>query len=155
MARLTGPYSGFPGNTTRRTTTQELPLGTRAIAEGGSEYVYIKAGATIPVKSVCTFQGSAAGYDDIRVVTAANQAIAGVADTAFASGEYGFLLCRGIVTALVEDSTAVGSLLQASDTVDGAFILSTAATDLVGTIPAVALTTAADSSTAGVVVCLG
>jgi hypothetical protein len=155
MARLTGMYAGFPGDTTRRTTTQELPLGTRAISSDGGEYVYVKAGGTIPVKSVCTFQGSAAGYDDVRVVTAANQAIAGVADTAFASGEYGFLKCRGVVTALVEDNTAVGSLLNASDTVDGAFILSTAASDLVGAVPAVALTTAANSSTAGAVVCLG
>lgn len=125
------------------------------MSEDGGEYVYVKAGGTIPVKSACKFQGSAAGYDDVRVVTAANQGLCGVADTAFASAEYGWLKCRGVVTALVEDNTAVGSLLSVSDTLDGGLVLSTGASDLVGGIPAVALTTAADSSTAGAVVCLG
>lgn len=109
MARLTGLLSGYPGDTTRRTTTKELPLGTLAYDELGNEYVYVKAGAAIAINKAVTFTLSALGMDDVVATSAVDQHILGVATTAFASGEYGFVLKRGVARVLATNNIAAGS----------------------------------------------
>lgn len=138
MARLTGPYQGFTGDSTRRTTTQELPLGTKAYGPSGQEYVYIKAGATIAQYDACTFQGSAAGYDDVRPTSATQQYIVGVADTAFSANQYGFIQSKGVCTCKVNASDAAGSLLV---TMAAAGKLTLAVAGSLPSTPAVALVT--------------
>lgn len=126
MARLTGAYVGFPGDSTRRTTTQELPLGAKAHGPTGEEYIYVKAGAAIAQYDACRHAGSALGHDDVRPTSAANQLVVGVADTAFASGEYGFIQSRGVAICKVVAATAAGSLLVTNGTA-GTLALATAA----------------------------
>jgi hypothetical protein len=138
MARLTGPYVGFVGDSTRRTTTQEMPLGTRAYGPSGEEFVYIKAGASIAQYDACKFNGSAAGYDDVRPTSATQQYIVGVADAAFDANAYGFIQSKGVCTCKVNTSDAAGSLLVTKATA-GTLTLA-AATSLPST-PAVALVT--------------
>lgn len=128
MARLTGPVMGTPGDSTRRTTSQELPLGTIAYGPG-TEWVYIKAGASIAAYDGVRFQGSASGYDDVRPTSATDQGVIGVADAAFASGEYGFVQTRGVATAKVVNATAAGSILHSGATA-GTLELAVAASDL-------------------------
>jgi hypothetical protein len=139
MARLTGPITATPGDSTRRTTTQELPLGTRVIGAGGSEWVYVKAGAAIAQYDPCRFQGSADGYDDVRPTSAAQQFVVGVADAAFASGEYGFIQVRGKATCKVVVGTAAGSLLVTGAVANQLELAD--ATDFAGAVAAVALVT--------------
>lgn len=141
MAQLTGPMPAFPVNSVDRSTTQKLPLGTRAFDNAGNEYTYVKAGATIAAADAVRFGGSATGFDDVRPTDAANQFVVGAADgTAFASGEYGFIKTRGVSTVKVAVGVAAGSLLTTSTTA-GTLALSTTAADLSGTRPAVALVT--------------
>lgn len=129
MARLTGPLMGTPGDSTRRTTTAELPLGTIAFG-ANSEWVYVKAGAAITQYAACKFQGSAAGFDDVRECAATTNFIVGVADAAFDSGAYGFLQTKGVCTCKVKASdtallplggygTGTGLLTTVAETVPG------------------------------------
>jgi hypothetical protein len=136
---------GFVGDSTRRTTTQEMPLGTKAYGPSGSEYVYVKAGASIAQYDACTFQGSATGYDDVRPTSATQQYIVGVADTAFSSGDYGFLQSKGVCTCKVNTSDAAGSLLVTKAT---AGTLTLAAASSLPSTPAVALVTGAAAGSA-------
>jgi hypothetical protein len=140
MARLSGPYHGFPGDTTRRSTTAEFPLGARALTPEGSEYVYVQAGAAIAQYDAVKLNGSAAGFDDVRPVTNANEFVLGVADAAFAADEYGFIQTRGVATCKVVASTAAGSPLVA-DATDGTLKLATEAESLAGNRGIVALVT--------------
>lgn len=139
MARLSGPYLGVSGDTTRRTTTQEMPYGAVAFGPDGSSWVYVKAGATIAQYDAVRFQGSSLGYDDVRPTSAAQQYVIGVADAGFASGEFGFVQQSGRAVAKVINSTAAGSCLSPGTTA-GTLELSDA-TDLSGNRPAVALVT--------------
>jgi hypothetical protein len=132
-----------------RDTTPKMPIGTQTFDAAGNTWTYVKAGAAIAAKNAVMCNGSALGWDDVRPTSAANQAVVGVADLAFASGDYGFIQTDGIATALVANSTAVGSLLVSS-AVAGVLALA-AATDLVSR-GIQALTTSASSATAGAVV---
>lgn len=125
MARLTGPSMGFPGDSTRRTTTAELPLGTIAYGQA-SEWVYVKAGAAIAQYAACIFQGSAAGFDDVRECGAVTNFIVGVADAAFASGAYGFIQTKGVCTAKVHASDT--ALLPVGGSTDAGVLLTVAET---------------------------
>lgn len=139
MARLTGPVMGVPGDSTRRTTTQELPLGTIAYGPG-TEWVYVKAGAAVAQYDAVKFNGSALGFDDVRPVTNVNEYVLGVADAAFDSAAYGFVQTKGVATCKVITATAAGSVLVA-DATDGTLKLATEAESLAGNRGIVALVT--------------
>ena len=130
--------------------TQELPLGSRAQGPDGSEWIYVKAGATINQYDACRLTGTSLGYDDVRPTSAAQQYVAGVADAAFASGEFGFIQSKGRAICKVVNSTAAASLLTTSGTA-GTLALSTQAADLSGTTPAVALVTGVSTGSAIVI----
>lgn len=107
--KLTGHATGDA--LSHRSTTALHVLGTRRLDTAGNEYTYVKAGATIAQYDACKFNGSAAGYDDVRPTSAAEQVVIGAAQAAFASAEYGWLLTRGIGTVKVVVATAAGSAL--------------------------------------------
>jgi hypothetical protein len=138
MANLSGPLTVAPCSTTDRSTTALLALGTRAWDKSGNEYIYVKAGASIAQYDAVRFSGSALGYDDVRPTSAVAQVVLGSADAAFASGDYGFILHKGIGTVKVAVGTAAGSSLVSSATAGTLAIA--AATDLAYR-PAVALVT--------------
>lgn len=153
MANLTGPSGVFPIDSTHRSTEAQVPLGTRAYASGGREYVYVKCGATIAAKDALRFYpGDATGVTDVRPTSAAHQFVVGAADgTAFATGEYGFMLAKGPTTVLCTDSITEGASVRSSATA-GLLIVS-AATEY-GNCAGVVLDTAANADTDGAVVWL-
>jgi hypothetical protein len=152
MANLTCPHTSFPVDSTWRgqTNTHGIPLGTRAFASGGREYVFIKAGANIAAFDALRFAGTATGVDDVRPTSAAHQFVVGAADgTAFTSGDFGFMLVRGASTVLVTDAVVAGSVLRSSSTA-GLLIIS-AATEY-GSEAGVVLVANANSDTVGATV---
>lgn len=150
MANLSCPHASFPVDSTHRSTTQQLPLGTRAFASGGREYVYVKAGAAIAAKDALRFGLSATGLDDVRPTSAANQKVIGAADgTAFDSGAYGFMLAKGYSTVLATDSITAGASVISSST--AGLLIAAAGTDT-GDQAGVVLVTAANADTDGAVI---
>jgi hypothetical protein len=146
MARLTGPYVGFPGDSARRTTTQEAPLGTRADAEGGKEYAYVQANGAIIAGSAVKLAASGTAPYDVVYCTEISELVFGVAEEAFADNEYGWVCTRGVTTCRLVDATAAGSLLVSS-TADGVLKLATEAESLAGARAIVSLTSDANSDT--------
>jgi hypothetical protein len=116
MAKLTGRKSFFPGDDTTRSTTALTSVGSLADDENGNVYRYVKAGAAIAANDAVRFQGSAAGWDDIRPTSAVSQVVVGVATAAFDSAAYGFILVEGVATTKVTAATAAGSQLGSSAT---------------------------------------
>jgi hypothetical protein len=117
MAILTGPKSFYAGGgSAKRSTVAEESLGTKAYTDDGNEYTYCKAGAAIALNDACVLAGSALGWDDVRPSSAAEQVAVGVADTAFASADFGWLLTRGRVTCKVVVATAAASSLSTNAT---------------------------------------
>ena len=152
MANLTCPTTSFPVDSTWRgqANTHGIPLGTRAYASGGREYVFVKAGAAIALYDAIRFNGSATGFDDVRPTSAAHQFVIGGADgTAFASGDYGFMLARGYTTVLVTDAVAAGASLRSSAT--AGLLITSAATEY-GNSAGVVLVADANSDTVGATV---
>jgi len=96
---------GTVEDSTRRSATTLYPLGTLARDANGNEYIYVKAGAIIPVNAA-VFPN--ADLSDVRQTSAANQPILGVADAAFAANDNGFILSRGTVNVLTGGAVAVG-----------------------------------------------
>ena len=104
--------TGFPGvDSTSRHATEVMPLGTLGYDEDGNEYRFVKAGAAIAANDAVKLNGSALGYDDVRVTTNDDEVLFGVATAAFDSGAYGFVLTRGVVVCKVIVATAAGSSL--------------------------------------------
>jgi hypothetical protein len=127
MANLTGPTLTFPCTSTDRSTTAKVPLGTRAFASGGREYVYVKAAAAIGALHAITLGLTATGVDAVVSSTDLEMPVAGAADgTAFAENEYGFMITRGPTTVLCTDSITAG-IAVASSATDGLLIAQTAA----------------------------
>lgn len=153
MPNFSGLPVGMPFGPDERTTTQQLPLGTKAFDSAGNEYTYVKAGAAIANMEAVTFNGSAAGFDDVRKTSAVNQLLVGVATAAFSANDYGFILTRGIVKCLAVDATAVGSLVVPSATA-GVVKLATEAESLAGSRSASLLVADANSDTVGATICL-
>jgi hypothetical protein len=116
----------FPGGTagnfaadldTHRSLTSWIALGTRAVdPTNGNQYVYVKAGAAIAQFDAVAFQGSALGYDDVRPVSAANQPVLGVAQAAFASAAFGWILVKGRGSVKTSGSVAANASLVSSAT---------------------------------------
>lgn len=94
-----------------RSTTTLYPLGTLARDANGNEYIYVKAGATIPINAAVVPN---ADLSDVRQSSASNQAVLGVADAAFASGDNGFILSKGTVSVLTGGAIAANSLLASA-----------------------------------------
>lgn len=105
-----GLAGGIPiGESANRSQTSlGVALGTRAYDKDGNEYTAVKAGATIAVNTPVRLN---AGYGDVRPTSAAQQGVIGVANAAFASGDFGWLLTRGQVTCAVVAATPINSLL--------------------------------------------
>ena len=124
-----GVADGYPiADSTSRSQTKSLSYGVRGRdPTNGNEYVYVKAGAAIPVNSAVTVNADLA---DVRATSAAAQIVYGVADTAFASGDNGWLLQKGSGVCKVIGSTAINSLLVSGAT-GGTLALAVAA-DLPG-----------------------
>lgn len=117
MAIFTGPGSFYPsGGDTKRSTTAEAELGSRAYDSADREYTYVKAGAAIAANDAVMFNGSALGFDDVRPTAAAEQVVAGVATAAFSSGDYGYIQTRGRVTCKTVNGIAAGSSLSTNAT---------------------------------------
>jgi len=128
MAQLTGLGGAYEaGNSEDRTTTAKAQLGALAYDKLGNEYRYVKAGAAIAAGDAVRFQGSALGFDDVRPTSATLQTVVGVALTAFASGEFGFVLRRGIGSVKTTGSVAANIGLASSGT--AGTLATTAATD--------------------------
>jgi hypothetical protein len=145
MARLTGPVMGTPGDSTRRTTTQELPIGTVAFGEAGKEFEYVRAGAAIAQYAAVKLDVSDGGATVIETAAVTDHLL-GIADAAFAEDEYGFVQTRGRCTAKVEDATTAGLPLQPSAA--GGILEATAETTPAGGSNAVALATGNDAGSA-------
>jgi hypothetical protein len=139
MAILTGSKQFFPaGGDTARSTTAQTTLGSLAQDDAGNVYRYVKAGATIAAYDALKFQGSAAGWDDIRPTAGVSEVVVGAATAAFASGEYGYIIVSGVATVKVAVGTAAGSQLGSSATAGSLELLD--GSDIVYR-PAVALVT--------------
>lgn len=152
MARLTGPYHGFTGDSSRRTTTAEFPLGTIAQAEYGKEYAYVQCnGGVIAGSAVKLASAAGTGAYDVVYATNANEFIFGVAEEAFADNEYGWVCVRGVTTCRLTDATAAGSPLGTT-TADG--ILGLIDATAFGGRYAISLTADANSDTVPVAIYL-
>jgi hypothetical protein len=127
------------GGDTKRSTTAETELGSKQEDNIGNEYRYIKAGAAIAQYDAVRLSGSALGFDDVRPTSAINQVVIGAATAAFASGDYGYILTKGVATVKTVVSTAAGSQLVSNGTA-GTLAIAVAANDL-AVRPAVALVT--------------
>lgn len=104
MAYTTQPQLGMDFDAASSSTAAFFP-GTRAIATGddaaGSEFIYVKAAATIAAGDVVKIDkdGNATGtttllFDD-DTTTAADSLI-GVAEVAITSGEYAWVMLKGV-----------------------------------------------------------
>jgi hypothetical protein len=136
MANVTGPITGSPVSSTDRHTTAQLPVGT-VLRSGAREYTYAKAGAAIALNDAVRFQGSAEGYDDVRATSAAGQYVVGGVDAAFASGDYGLIVTKGLVTIKVVVGTAAAAPLMTNTTAGTLAIADATAIAFRGAIAAV------------------
>jgi len=120
-----------------RNTTQQHPLGLEVIdpADPTKHYMYVIADDTVAVNSAVFIDTGVGGSGVtaqlpwvISPTTDLAEAIFGIADTAFAAGEYGFVLIQGEVTVLAASSLAVDEICvsTATDgTVDGFIAVTT------------------------------
>ena len=113
MARITGPVAMSAAiNSLTRSDTALAPLGQIVPTQDGA-YMYIKAAGAITVSGDAVapsglLQSTGGG------VRAASTTLGfiGVAEAPFASGEYGYIKCKGFVDAMVASGTTANSLLQ-------------------------------------------
>lgn len=156
MANFTGLPVGMPVDSTARSASAELPLGTKAYDSLGNEYTYCKAGAAISAKEAVQLNGSALGWDDVRKTpTTATIHVVGVATAAFAtSAPYGFIQTKGVCTALVKNSEAAGITVGCSTTAAGT-LEAVAATVPAGLRSVHVLVAGTESATVGATVYLG
>lgn len=132
-----GVAGGFPvEDSTRRSTTTIYPLGTLARDVNGNEYIYVKAGATIVANAPVVPN---ADLSDVRPTSAVNQAVLGVADAAFASGDNGFIMSKGTIQVNTAGGIAANTLLASAA---AGLLAGAAATDLVSRGIVVLLNTA-------------
>lgn len=129
MAQIIGyPGAYAVGDTSQRDTVQKLPLGSVGYDADGKEYRYVRAGAAIAANDAVRFQGSALGFDDVRPTSAVQQSVVGVALAAFASGDYGWVLRRGVGSVKTTGAVAVGTTLATGAT--AGTLAAAAATDV-------------------------
>lgn len=114
MATITG--TAVNGDVTTRSQTALNALGTVVHDTDGNKWRYIKAGASIAQYDALRYQGSALGWDDVRPTSAAAQPIIGIAQAAFASGDYGFVLVNGIGSMKTTGTVAANTQLVSNGT---------------------------------------
>jgi hypothetical protein len=95
-------------------TTQRHELGSRVVGIDGVEYVYVSAAEAIAAYDAVDYTSAFAAS-----VTDANDIAFGVAQTAIASGSYGWIAVRGVVTAAVTTSLAAGAKIARDCTAGG------------------------------------
>lgn len=111
-----------------RTTTQKFPLGSLAMVKTPTTsdkiYMYVQAGGALAVNTVAVISGGTAtvGYSAVAATTTSTAPGAGqgkpvgVPDTAFASGEYGWIQIYGGASVLVLASAAAYTQLNSTAT---------------------------------------
>ena len=104
--------------------------------ENGRAYKLVKANEAITVNDGVTYTISDTTLTTIERADAVGEHIVGVAETAIASGEYGWITIEGQAEATVADGTAVALALGAS-AVDG--VLATPANTVVACLRAIAV----------------
>jgi hypothetical protein len=96
-------------STYRTQSTPKVKYGTVALDPlTGNIYMFVQAGAIIPINSAVTLNGA---LNQAIATSAAQQLVVGVADTAFASGDSGWIMTDGVVVALVNAAVVAGNLL--------------------------------------------
>lgn len=108
-----GVMNGYPvsDSTYRTQSASAIALGTTAVdPKTGNIYQFVKAAGVIPINSAVTL-GTGALLNTIVATSAANQLCMGVADTAFANGDSGWVMTDGVVVCLVNAAVAAGNLL--------------------------------------------
>lgn len=91
---MTKIYSPAGVNVSNVATTQEWELGTKARGEGGSEWVYIKAGSAVTAFMCVGITKAYAAHPVTKALVDAGSMI-GVAQVAFAINEYGWVATKG------------------------------------------------------------
>lgn len=95
-------------------TTQEHELGAVVLGSDGVFYRYVKAGEAISAYDAVDYTS---GF--VASVTDADDFFFGVAQVAIASGSYGWIAERGVVTAAVTGSMTAGSTIARDNTAGG------------------------------------
>ncbi len=111
-----GVAGGYPraNSTDRSQTAWAYPVGTTAKDVLGNQYMVIKAGAAIALNDIVRTN---ADLSDVRKTSyPAQQVIGGAAGTAFASGDYGWILTKGSTTVLCDAAVVANDLLGAGYT---------------------------------------
>lgn len=115
VSQLTGPALALdaPGLSSARHSSALIAVGSRAYSQDG-EYVFIKAIATIPIN---TPVGTITDLSNCQAGDLGVAEYVGVADAAFASGEWGYVRVRGPAGVVVESGASAGEFLELSATV--------------------------------------
>src|SRR5688572_16784668 len=94
-------------DSTKRTTTAYLTIGTRGFDRSGNEYMYVKAGGTIAATDIVK-AGSTEGLEAVVATgtTATGEPFLGVGHAAFADNEYGFIQIHGVASVKAGNITA-------------------------------------------------
>jgi len=116
-------------------TTAQHRVGTVARNDEGQEAIYVQAddavAAKAPVYTDAAIGGSGTAANAPYVVTpitAVDQAIVGIALVAIAAGSYGWVVTKGVVTAVKSTAAAIND-----------FCVSSATADTIKTIPSTAV----------------
>lgn len=126
-------------------------------SDGFNEYLYVQAGAAISAGQAVKITSPPAGtllvgnsgqanaavafVSVVPTAAAVNQPMIGVANVAFNSGDWGYIIIRGIAQALVNAAVTAGVVLV-SDAAGAGQLNTAAATDLAGAKACTALTAA-------------
>lgn len=114
MAYAVLPQAGVDLGTT--STTQLFPLGIEVNGSDGAIYCYVRASAAVAQYAVCKID------DDLRIaelttaISGAEPTAVGVAQIAFASGDYGWIVVQGNCTVLVSASCTADTKLLTTAT---------------------------------------
>lgn len=126
---MAGEYLGV--DVALRSTTQTHPLGMEVVspADPTKHYVYVIADDIITVQAAVFIDTAVAGSGVtaqlpwvIAMTTDLAEAVFGIADVAFAAGEFGFVLVKGETTVISASSLAVDEICVTTATdgeVDG------------------------------------
>lgn len=105
----------FIDNVTDTSTSARYPVGTKRF-QNGRTYVYQQAGSAISVNQAVKLDPSINTGAKVVPTAAAGDSVYGVAETAIASGSYGWITREGVAAVLVATGTAVDDPMGASAT---------------------------------------
>ena len=106
-------FTGSPvaGNDETRTTTAKCSLGTRVNDKDGNEFLYVAAEGAIAIGAPVDIT---AGLSAVAQSSNA-KGFEGIATAAFADEDFGFILTKGRVLAVVPSGVALGDTLTAGN----------------------------------------